>query len=108
MVCAREIDAALAALRIKLNLTDLLCRGPLINIPTPDDFPALGWWPADDVAAAAVAFTDVDLNRLGGDTNKHVERVSDAIEDIGSWIAIASDGRAIVSWRPRGRLSERS
>ena len=47
----REIDAALAALHIELNLTDLLCRGPLFNIPTPDDFPALGWWTADDVAA---------------------------------------------------------
>jgi hypothetical protein len=87
----KEIDAALATLGIKLNLTDLLCRGPLINIPTPDDFPALGWWTAEDVASAVIAFTLFDLNPLQGRTMKEVERVSDAIEDIRSWIAIAAD-----------------
>jgi hypothetical protein len=87
----KEINAALAALRIKLKITDLLGRGPLIDIPTPDDFPALGWWTADDVAAAAIAFKALELNRLDGETKKVVKRVSDAIEDIRSWIAVASD-----------------
>ncbi len=86
----KEIDAALAALRIELKITDLLGRGPLIPIPEPDDFPALGWWTADEVAAAAVAFKAIDLNRLDAETEKTVKRVSDAIEDIRSWIAVAS------------------
>ena len=38
----KEIDAALAALRINLKITDLLYRGALINIPEPADYPALG------------------------------------------------------------------
>jgi hypothetical protein len=43
------------------------------------------------VAAAAIAFEALDLNRLDGEIKKQVERVSDAIEDIRSWIAVASD-----------------
>ena len=87
----KEIDAALAALRINLKITGLLYRGALINIPEPADYPALGWWTADEVAAAAIAFEALDLNRLDGEIKKQVERVSDAIEDIRSWIAVASD-----------------
>jgi hypothetical protein len=85
-----KIDAALAALRINLKITDLLCRGTLIDIPTPDDFPGLGWWNADEVAAAAVTFKALDLNRLDGETERTVKPVSDAIDDIRSWVAAAS------------------
>jgi hypothetical protein len=86
----REIDAALAALGVGLKVTDLVGRGALIDIPTPDDFPALGWWTADEVAAAATAFEVVDLDRVDGKTKKVVGRVSEAVEDIRSWIAVAS------------------
>jgi hypothetical protein len=87
----KDIDVALAALRIQLKITDLLYRGPLIQIPTPDDFPALGWWTAGEVAAAVNAFKPLDLNRLEGEAKNVVEHVADAIEDIRSWIAVASD-----------------
>jgi hypothetical protein len=87
-----EIDAALAALSIKLKVTDLVGRGPLIDIPRPDDFPALGWWTADEVAAAICAFETLDRNRLDEEITKTVQRVADAIEDIRSWLMVAADG----------------
>jgi hypothetical protein len=86
----QEIDKALAVLRIKLKVTDLLYRGPLIDIPRPDDFPALGWWTADEVTAAAAAFKGLDLNKLDQKTKKAVKRVADAVEDIRSWIVLAA------------------
>jgi hypothetical protein len=89
----REINAALAAVRIQLRITDLLYRGPLIDIPEPDDLPALGWWNADEVKAAAIVFGALDLNRLDAENREVVQRVADAIEDIRSWIMTASERR---------------
>jgi hypothetical protein len=89
----KDIDRALAELKIKLKVTDLLYRGPLIDIPRPDDFPALGWWTADEVAEAARVFQSFDLSKVGKKTAKKVKPVADAIEDIRSWITVAA-GRA--------------
>jgi hypothetical protein len=86
----QEIDKALAALRIKLKVTDLLYRGPMIDIPRPDDWPALGWWTADEVAAAATVFDALDFGTPDRKTKKVVQRVADAIGDIRSWIAVAA------------------
>lgn len=86
----REIDAALGALAIGLKVTDLLYRGSLIDIPTPDDFPGLGWWTAEEAAAAVTAFQAVDLKRLTGEAGNPDQGVADAIEDIRSWVAAAA------------------
>jgi hypothetical protein len=87
----REIDAALAALPVGLKVTDLLYRGSVIALPPPDDFPFLGWWTADEVTAAAGAFRALDRNRLDGETTTLLSRVADAVEDVRSWIAFASE-----------------
>jgi hypothetical protein len=42
------------------------------------------------VAAAAVTFKALDLNRLDGEAERTVKPVSDAIEDIRSWVAVAA------------------
>jgi hypothetical protein len=84
----KEIDSTLALLRIRLKVTDLIQRGPLIDIPRPEDFPSLGWWTAEEVAEAAGAFRVVDLNKL---PEKTAKTVADAIDDIRSWIAVAAE-----------------
>jgi hypothetical protein len=87
----KSIDEALAALRLKLTVTHLLYRGPLIDIPEPDDFPGLGWWNADEIAAARQVLGALDLKRLDAQAASVVREQADAIEDIRSWIEVAAD-----------------
>jgi hypothetical protein len=88
-----KVDKALKALKIKLTVADLLGRGPLIAIPRPGDFPALGWWTADEMAEASRIFATLDLKKLDARRAKVVQPVADAVEDIREWITVAS-GRA--------------
>lgn len=86
----QEIDKALAILKVELKVTDLVCRGPLIPIPRPDEFPSLGWWTADEVSQAAAVCEALDLKALNGKTSRTVKKAASAIDDIRSWIAVAA------------------
>jgi hypothetical protein len=84
-----RIDKALAALGISLKVNDLLCRGALIEIPEPDDFPSLGWWTDVEIACAAAVLAKLDLQELDAGTWKTIRDVADAVQDIRSWIDVA-------------------
>jgi hypothetical protein len=86
-----EIAKGLERLHIPLKIPDLLNRGPLIELPEPDDFPGLGWWTADEVARAASVFNGLDMQRLDPTTAQEIRPVADAIEDIRSWIMVAAE-----------------
>jgi hypothetical protein len=85
-----RIDKALAALGVTLKVSDLLFRGALIDIPQPDDYPNLGWWTDAEIAGTAKVLQGLDLERLDAATRKAVGGVADAIEDIRSWIDVAT------------------
>jgi hypothetical protein len=86
-----EIDNALALLGIKLKVADLFYRGPLIEIPRPNDFPGLGHWTVEEVAEAAGAFRTIDLKELDAKSARKIRRAFDAVEDVRSWIKVASE-----------------
>jgi hypothetical protein len=86
-----RIDRALAALGIPLKVNDLLCRGALIEIPAPDDFPSLGWWTNAEIATAAGVLQKLDLKQLDAATRKSIGDVADAVEDIRSWVNVAAN-----------------
>jgi len=86
-----KIEKALASLGIPLKINDLLCRGTLLEIPQPDDFPSLGWWTAAEIAGAARVFKELDLKQLDAGVAKAISDVADEIEDIRSWITVAAD-----------------
>jgi hypothetical protein len=85
----KVLEEALKTLTIPLRVTDLVGRGPLFDLPEPDDFPGLGWWTADELAAAARAFAERDLNRLDSSTTHSLGRVAEALDDIRSWVMAA-------------------
>jgi hypothetical protein len=47
------IDPALKATGAGITMSDLIFRGAPVDFPSPDDFPSIGYWTADEVAAAA-------------------------------------------------------
>ncbi|MEV4513240.1 hypothetical protein AB0K00_30225 [Dactylosporangium sp. NPDC049525] len=47
------VDPALKATGAGITMSDLIFRGAPVDFPSPDDFPAIGYWTADEVAAAA-------------------------------------------------------
>jgi hypothetical protein len=86
-----KIDKALASLGTSLKINDLLCRGSLLEIPQPDDFPSLGWWTAAEIARAARVFKELDLKQLDAGVAKAISGLADEIEDVRSWINEAAD-----------------
>lgn len=87
-----EIDKALELLRVPLSVNDLLCRGALIDIPEPDDFPSLGWWTEEEIAHAAEGFKQLGNESLGEWTSD----MAGTIEDIRSWIEAVQPGFWLV------------
>lgn len=47
------VDPALRATGAAISMSDLIFRGAPVDFPSPDDFPAIGYWTAAEVAAAA-------------------------------------------------------
>jgi hypothetical protein len=56
-----EVDAILEAKGVPIRLSDLVNAGSPVPIPTPDDFPFIGFWPADEIPAALAAFRSLDF-----------------------------------------------
>ncbi|MBL8851267.1 MAG: hypothetical protein JNG89_16415 [Planctomycetaceae bacterium] len=74
-----EFDQALAQQQIPLSLMSLMYCGPPVAIPRPDDFPFIGGWTPEEVAAAVAPLDAMNTDRLNND---HAE----ALRTIKSWV----------------------
>ena len=72
------VDPALKATGATLTMFDLIFGGAPVDFPRPDDFPTIGYWSADDVAAA-----EPHLRAVGADADEHVRGVAE-------WVAFAA------------------
>jgi hypothetical protein len=57
---ADDVDAALAPSQLGVTLVDLIYGGSPVKIPEPDDWPGIGFWPPEKVAAAWAVARDID------------------------------------------------
>ena len=71
------VDPAIRATGAKLSMSDLIFGGAPVTFPRPDDFPAIGHWTADEVAAA-----EAPLRAAGDDVTEEVRTVTE-------WVAYA-------------------
>jgi hypothetical protein len=65
------VDPAIRATGADLSTSDLIFGGAPVAFPSPDDFPAIGHWTADEVAAA-----DEPLRAAGADAIEEVRTVA--------------------------------
>lgn len=72
-------DRMLQQKRVPLQLTDLVFGGGPVDIPRPDDYPFIGWWPAEQIAQAAIALRTIDATGL----DRHM---AELLEQIRSWV----------------------
>ena len=81
---SQQVDPAIEATGATLRMEDLIFAGAPVAFPPPDDFPAIGYWSAEDVAAS------VEPLRAG---------TSDEVRTIASWTAEAAAAeRGIVGF----------
>jgi hypothetical protein len=85
-----QIDKALQTLGFPVQVTCLLYQGALIEIPDPDTYPGLGWWTADEIAAAVPVLDRLDLEKMAAKTAEKVKPVADAFFAIRAWITLAA------------------
>ncbi|GIG64433.1 DUF7691 family protein [Phytomonospora endophytica] len=78
------VDAELAEVGASVRMTDLIWDGAPVSFPRPDDFPMIGHWTAEQVAAS------VEPVRAG---------TSEELKTIGTWLdQSAAQGRGIVGF----------
>jgi hypothetical protein len=81
---SEQVDPAIEATGATLRMSDLIFAGAPVPFPPPDDFPAIGYWTADDVAV------NVEPLRAG---------TTDEVRTVAGWTAqAAADGRGIVGF----------
>jgi hypothetical protein len=79
-----EVDPAIAATGARISMSGLIFDGPPVPFPRADDFPAIGYWTAADVAGA--------VEPLASGT-------TDEVRMLARWTAEASSsGRGIVGF----------
>lgn len=86
------IDKALAAMGVPLEMSKLQFSGLPVDLPSPDDFPCTGWFPAAQVAEIAAAFAKAPAGEMDGDTTRIVDCIRKMFQDA------AAKGRGIVSY----------
>lgn len=81
------VDPALKATGADLSTSDLIYGGAPVSFPAPDDFPGIGYWSAEEVAAA-----EEPLRTVGDDTIEQVRAIAD-------WVTRAkSRGQGIIGF----------
>jgi hypothetical protein len=88
-----EVDGHLAAKGIGLKLSDLVYGGSPVAIPEPDDYPFIGRWAAQDIAAAVAALRAADLSDLE-------QELAETIGLVRAWVETAgkAGGTMIVGF----------
>jgi len=81
---AEHVDPAIKATGATLSMDDLIFGGAPVSFPPPDDFPAIGYWSAENVAA------NVEPLRAG---------TTDEVRTVAKWTAqAAAAGWGIVGF----------
>lgn len=89
-----EIDAALAERSVPLALSDLIYAGSPVDIPEPEDFPAIGHWQPETITQAHVAMAALDLvQEADGD-------LRETLEQIRGWLdaAVKAPGASVIGF----------
>lgn len=72
-----EVDAILDRKGIPIRLERLVFGGSPVPIPEPDDYPAIGHWPAADITGALAAFVAIDVSDIAADMAETIAQVRD-------------------------------
>lgn len=59
-----EVDKEAQRVGIPLRLIDLTCSGSPIDIPPADDWPSIGFWTPEQIAAGQQAFATLDTTQV--------------------------------------------
>jgi hypothetical protein len=84
-----DLDASLAQLGIPLRVTALCFRGPVFHLPDAGEFPSIGCWTAEEMAAAKDPLDRVSVRGLGNVIASCVEQVRD-------WYPLLDSGDCVV------------
>ena len=78
---------------LPLRLSTLVYGGSPIHIPEPDDYPCIGCWSADNVAAALKAFESLDTSALD-------PGIAETLAQMHGWLkeAAKSQGTALMGF----------
>jgi hypothetical protein len=85
----KDLDAALAKLGIPLRMTELCFGGPLFPLPRPGEFPSIGCWSAEQLAAAREPLQRVFLPGLEA-------VVASLVTEVRGWYPLLEEGDCVV------------
>lgn len=85
------LDRALEHVDVPLRCSDLMCTRSIISMPRPDDFPSLGWWSPETIAASYRPLQKLrsPLRRLMRMGRRLDVELAEALPDIEAWIGDA-------------------
>ncbi len=88
-----EVDEFLKSQGVTISLNDLVMCGSPVPIPQPDDYPFIGFWPAEEVPAALASIRGVDLAPLD-------QEMAETIEQMRQWLeeTVKTPGASVVGF----------
>lgn len=93
-----RLDAELARLGARISFAALTGAGPVFPLPNPVDFPALGWWSPEDIAASLgpVLKGPGFWRRFAGPQRD--EELEESLHDVSQWLrtALKAPGDGLV------------
>jgi hypothetical protein len=84
-----QLDGELARLGATIRLGQLTCAGPVFPLPAPDDFPALGWWAPESIAASAPCLKKATGLAARWFGPKLDPELAEALRDVRRWLNAA-------------------
>jgi hypothetical protein len=84
-----DLDADLARLGMPLRVTDLCFGGPVFPLPKAGEFPSIGRWSAEQLAAAKEPLVRVRLPSLG-------RVVASCVSQVREWYPLLEEGDCVV------------
>jgi hypothetical protein len=88
-----EVDAVLESGSVPIRVCDLVNAGSPVPIPAPDDFPFIGFWPADEIPAALAALHSLPLAGLAQEMAETLAQIRDWLEE-----AAKSPGTSLIGF----------
>lgn len=81
-----KVDAVLETNGIPVRLNLLVYRGSPIAIPEPDDYPFIGSWTTEEIAAAKTAFENADMTDSESD-------MLGILNQVRGWVVVAAKNK---------------
>jgi hypothetical protein len=78
-----------------VSMTNLACRGPVINIPSPIDFPSVGYWTPGQIVEASKRLKVALSSKWPWFRNKPPEDLATSVADIYGWICTAERQKGV-------------